>query len=112
MPLRLKNCGNSTYQFSGRPDIVVLDEDQKPLDVVVVPSVRYTAPPEQLAVKPGSGVMTVLSWRNTVTDSTVVATTGAFLSVAPVPGAPRQIVRLPDPMDLGNTGRLEASAWW
>jgi hypothetical protein len=39
--------------------------------------------------------MAVLSWRSTVTDSTVVATTGAFLSIAPAPGLPRQTVDLP-----------------
>ncbi len=111
MPLLLRNCGSSTYKLSGRPEIVVLDEDQKPLDVAVVPSIHYTAAPKPISVKPGSGAMVILSWRNTVTDATVVATTGAFLSVAPVPGAPRQILRLPSPMDLGNTGRLEASAW-
>jgi hypothetical protein len=111
MTLSLSNCGSSTYQLTGRPDIVVLDEDRKPLDVATVPSVHYTAAPRPLSVQPGSGAMAILSWRNTVTDPTVVATTGVFLSVAPVPGTPRQILRLPSPMDLGNTGRLEASAW-
>jgi hypothetical protein len=111
LTLSLHNCGAAGYQVRGRPDIVVLDEDQQPLEVAVVPSAHYTATPRPISAPPGSGAMAVLSWRNTVTDPTVKATVGAFLSVAPMAGAPRQLVRLPSPMDLGNTGRLEVSAW-
>ena len=111
MPLRVTNCADTPYPLRDRPDVVVLDQDRKPLDVAVVPSVHYSAEPRPRTLQPGVGAISVLSWRNTVTDSTVPATTGVFLSVAPVQGAPRQIVTLPSPLDLGNTGRLEASAW-
>jgi hypothetical protein len=112
MTLHMKNCGNKAYPLRGRPDIIVLDKDRNPVDVAAIPSVHYTSAPRQLTLKPGIGVIAVLSWRNTVTDSTVPASTGAFLSVAPVQGAPRQTVTLLSPLDLGNTGRLEASAWF
>jgi hypothetical protein len=111
MTLRLNNCGDKAYPLRGRPDIIVLDKDRNPLDVAVLPSAHYSAEPRQVTLKPGIGAIAVLSWRNTVTDSTVPATTGGFLSVAPVQGAPRQTVTLLSPLDLGNTGRLEASAW-
>jgi hypothetical protein len=112
MTLHLRNCGDIAYRLRGQPDIVVLDADRNPLEIALVPSAHYTADPRQITLEPGVSAMAVLSWRNTVTDSTVVATTGAFLSIAPVQGMPRQTVRLPSPLDLGNTGRLETSVWF
>jgi hypothetical protein len=112
MTLHLKNCGDIAYRLHGQPDIVVLDADRKPLEIALVPSAHYTAGPRQITLEPGVSAMALLSWRNTVTDPTVVATTGAFLSIAPAQGMPRQTVSLPSPLDLGNTGRLEASVWF
>ncbi|MCU7729225.1 DUF4232 domain-containing protein [Actinoplanes sp. KI2] len=109
MTLTLRRCGDTSYLLQGRPDIVVLDERLQPLKVTVGPSVHYTADPRRINVRPGEGAMAVLSWHNTVTEGTAV--TGVALSVAPVQGAPRQIVNLPVPMDLGTTGRLDTSAW-
>ena len=112
MPLRLTNCGGTAYPLHGRPDIVVLDKDRNRLDIALVPSVHYSAEPRPTTLQPGVSAIAMLSWRNTVTESRVPAASGAFLSVAPFPGAPRQIVTPPNPLDLGNTGRLEAGAWF
>lgn len=112
MTLLLRNCGDKPYQLQGRPDIVVLDADHNPLEIAVVPSTHYTVAPKLATIQPGSGTMAMLSWRNTVIVSEVETVTGASLSVAPVQGAPRQTVLLSNPLDLGNTGRLEASAWF
>ncbi|MFF5288374.1 DUF4232 domain-containing protein [Paractinoplanes globisporus] len=109
MTLKLTNCGSTAFELQGRPDIVVLDENRQPQKITVGASIHYTADPRRMTVKPGTGAMAVLSWHNTVTTGTTV--TGAFLSVAAVKGAPRQIVTLPAPMDLGTTGRLDTSAW-
>jgi hypothetical protein len=111
MTLHLKNCGTAPYQLRGRPDIVVLDKDRQPLDVAVVPSVHYTASPRPVTLQPGVSTTAVLSWRSTYTAAAEPPATGVYLSVAPVQGAPRQTVTPPSPLDLGNTGKLEAGAW-
>jgi hypothetical protein len=111
MPLRMTNCGDRPFEASGRPELVVLGKDREPLEVAVVPSAHYTQSAHPVTLEPGQSVTAIMSWRNTVTDSTVVAVSGVYLSVAPVPGAPAQIVRPPAPLDLGNTGRLEVSVW-
>jgi hypothetical protein len=111
MPLTVRNCGTEPYEVRGRPDIVVLDDDGRPLKVAVVASIHYTAAPGRLVLKPGTGARTVLSWRNTVTTNGGVDA-GASLAVAVSKGGPHQLVALPAPLDLGNTGRLEASAWF
>ncbi|XVU29899.1 DUF4232 domain-containing protein [Actinoplanes sp. CA-054009] len=112
MALSLRNCGTKPYEVKGRPDIVVLDEDGRPLKISIEPSVHYTAPPRSRVLKPGAGARTVLSWRNTVTDIDGAADTGTTLAVAVTKGGKRQLVPLIAPMDLGNTGRLQASAWF
>ena len=112
MALNIRNCGTEPYEVKGRPDIVVLDEEGRPLKVAVVASRRYAAAPRRLVLKPGQGAHVVLSWRNTVTSTSGGADTGASLVVAASAGGTRQLVALPAPLDLGNTGRLETSAWF
>ncbi|XVV08423.1 DUF4232 domain-containing protein [Actinoplanes sp. CA-131856] len=112
MMVNVRNCGKKPYEVKGRPDIVVLDEDGRPLKISVEPSVHYTAPPRSQVLKPGTSARTVLSWRNTVTDINGAADTGTALAMAVTKGGERQLVALPAPMDLGNTGRLQASAWF
>jgi hypothetical protein len=109
MTLYVANCGAEVCTIQGRPDIVVLDDKQNPLPVKVVPNVFFTASPRKMTLKPGTRAMATLSWHSTVTTGEVA--TGVFLSVAPVAGVQHQIVTLPAPLDLGTTGRLEASAW-
>ena len=112
MSLDIKNCGTTPYEVKGRPDIVVLDEHGAPLKVAVRASVHYTAAPQHLVLEPGEGAHSVLSWRNTVTDVSGWSETGTSLIVAASSGGMRQLVPLSHDMDLGSTGRLEASAWF
>jgi hypothetical protein len=109
MGLHVTNCGKTAYTLQGRPEITVLDDKRQPLAVAVGASIHYTADPRRVTLQPGQGATAVLSWRNTVTVGAVQ--NGAALEVAPVKGAPKQVVTLPAPMDLGTTGKLDASAW-
>jgi len=112
MPLTVRNCGTEPYEVRGRPEIVVLDEDRLPLKVAVVANRHYTPAPRRLVLKPGEAARSVLSWRNTVTNIAGWSDTGASLVVAVSAGDERQLVAVPAPLDLGNTGRLEASPWF
>ncbi len=58
---------------------------------------------------PGGTAKARVLWRNTVTDGDAVAAT--YLSVAPAPGAPEQLVTPDGGIDLGTTGRLAVNAW-
>lgn len=108
------NCGKSPRTVEGYPLTRVLDEDHNRLEVTVHQGSSVTTgiadpAPTRIALRPGERALTVLVWRNTVTDSTVVATTGAYLEMTPVKGAPPQLV--PMMVDLGNTGKLDVTAW-
>jgi hypothetical protein len=109
LPLTVRNCGTTDYTLQGRPEIVVLDDKQQPLEVKIGASIHYTASPRRITLKPGQGTTAVLSWHGTVTTGEVQ--NGAALEVAPVKGAPKQLVVLPVTMDLGTTGKLDTSAW-
>lgn len=110
MTVHLENCGARDYQVQGRPDIVVLGADRNPLPVVVAPNELVTASPRRIVLKPGTKASSTLSWHSTVEAGKAVST-GAFLAVAPVAGAEHQTIALPAPLDLGTTGRVEATAW-
>ena len=112
MTLTMKNCGSTGFTLDGRPDITVLDADRQPMPIAIVASTHHTAPPKRITLRPGVSATAVLAWRNTYDDTTNAPAVGSFLSVAPAAGAPRQIVDLPSPLDLGSTGRLQASAWF
>ena len=109
LSLTVKNCGTTDYTLQGRPEIVVLDDKRQPLEVKIGASIHYTASPRRITLKPGQGTTAVLSWHGTVTTGEVQ--NGAALEVAPVKGAPKQLVTLPVTMDLGTTGKLDTSAW-
>lgn len=114
MTVYVTNCEKQPQALSGYPVTHVLDADHNRLKVTVHQGVSVTTglddpPPTTLTLKPGQRAMTTMAWRNTVTDSTVVATTGAYLEVTPVKGRPPQAV--PVMIDLGNTGTLDVTAW-
>ena len=118
VPIRLGNCGTAPLTVTGYPALRVLDEDHKPVDakvnngadsVALVPNLQH--PPTTLTLAPGQQAEATVLWRNLVTDSTVVATTGTYFDVAAADGQPWQ-TRQPDgPIDLGNTGKLGVSPW-
>ncbi|WP_424186152.1 DUF4232 domain-containing protein [Actinokineospora sp. G85] len=114
----LTNCGTRDHTVHGYPAVRVLDADRQPLEVIVgngSPPVSspdsYDAPPQPVTLRPGERATARLLWRNTVTDSTVNATVGEYLEIAPAAGQPTQTVTPPGGIDLGNTGRLAVNAW-
>ncbi|WP_328915690.1 MULTISPECIES: DUF4232 domain-containing protein [unclassified Streptomyces] len=114
MSVHLTNCGTKSRTVSGYPALRVLDGDGGTLPVTVHRGISVTTgiddpAPTRLTLAPGQGALAVLAWRNTVTDSTVVATNGAAIEVVPAPGAAAQSV--PVLVDLGNTGTLDVTAW-
>ncbi|MEU1685965.1 DUF4232 domain-containing protein [Micromonospora sp. NPDC005707] len=116
MGLELVNCGDRPYVLRGYPVPSLRDTDRDPLAVQVIPGARpitsgFDQPPTRIVLRPGERASAALLWRNLVTDATVVASNGAYLDVAPLPGRPAHPVELDGPIDLGNTGRLGVSAW-
>lgn len=114
----LTNCGTSDYTAHGYPVVRVLDAHRRPLDVTVDDEAGPVSapgssddPPRSVTVHPGDRVTAQVLWHNTVTDSTVVATTGHYLQIAPAKGEPAQLVAPHGGIDLGNTGRLAVNPW-
>ncbi|GIH14133.1 DUF4232 domain-containing protein [Rugosimonospora africana] len=118
LTVSMTNCGDRPYQANGYPAVRVLGDDHKPLDVRVAPGTSditvdpaLTAAPRPVTLQPGGTATAVVMWRNLVTDSTVVATTGTYLEIAPTTGAPAQTVTPKGGIDLGNTGKLGVGPW-
>ncbi|TNH25935.1 DUF4232 domain-containing protein [Micromonospora orduensis] len=114
--LELVNCGDRPYRLNGYPVLWVLNEERKPIILRVVNGARditpgFDQPPQQLTLEKGERAVATVLWRNLVTDSTVRATDGAYLLVAPVAGQPSEDVDPDGPIDVGNTGRIGVSAW-
>ena len=114
--LELVNCGERPYQLNGYPVLHVFDEAREPIMLRVVNGAKeitsgFDQPPRQVTLAAGERATAVVLWRNLVTDSTVVATNGEFLTVAPAAGQPAEEVDPDGPIDLGNTGRIGVSAW-
>jgi uncharacterized protein DUF4232 len=123
LTVEMVNCGTTPYVVNGYPALRLFDEDHEPIDVAVgqgsasIASVPdFDHPPTEVVLQPGEKAWSGLLWRNLVTDSTVKASTAAYLEVAPAPGRPWQDVPLvwrgdATDIDLGNTGRLGVEAW-
>ncbi|MGC5289216.1 DUF4232 domain-containing protein [Micromonospora sp. DT231] len=114
--LELVNCGDRPYQLNGYPVLHVFDDKHEPVLLRVVNGGReitsgFDQPPRQITLAPDERATAVVLWRNLVTDSTVVATNGEYLTVAPAAGQPGEEVDPDGPIDLGNTGRIGVSAW-
>ncbi|MFF5178716.1 DUF4232 domain-containing protein [Micromonospora sp. NPDC000316] len=114
--LELVNCGEQPYRLNGYPSLQVVDEQRQPIALRVLNGAKditmgFDQPPREVTLQSGDRATAVVLWRNLVTDSTVVATEGAYLWVAPAAGQPTQEVDPDGPIDLGNTGRIGVSAW-
>ncbi|MEU4530915.1 DUF4232 domain-containing protein [Micromonospora ureilytica] len=114
--LELVNCSERPYQLNGYPVLHVFDEEREPVMLRVVNGAKeitsgFDQPPREVTLATGERATAVVLWRNLVTDSTVVATNGEFLTVAPAVGQPAEEVDPDGPIDLGNTGRIGVSAW-
>jgi predicted small secreted protein len=118
LSIELVNCGTVPFVLNGYPALSVLDENGDPLDIEIIHGTsaiaaidNYDTQPARIELRPGDRAVAGLAWRNLVTDSTVVATVGTQLAVAPAIGDPWQIVSAKGPVDLGNTGRIGITAW-
>lgn len=111
--ITLRNCGDRPYRLDGYPALRVLDEARQPFDVKIVRGTTQIKDdgPKRLTIRPGKSAVFGIVWRNLVTDPTTTAVAGTYLEVRPAPGRPVVIVEADGPIDLGNTGRLEATAW-
>ncbi|MFF5053463.1 DUF4232 domain-containing protein [Micromonospora sp. NPDC000663] len=114
--LELVNCGDRPYRLNGYPVLWVLNEEREPIILRVVNGAGditsgFDQPPQQLTLQKGERAVATVLWRNLVTDSTVRATAGAYLRVAPSAGQPSEDVDPDGPIDVGNTGRIGVSAW-
>ncbi|MEV3920885.1 DUF4232 domain-containing protein [Actinomadura coerulea] len=111
--IELLNCGHRPYRLDGYPALRVLDDRRQPFNVTTVRGTRQVedAGPKPLTIRPGRRAEFVIFWRNTVTEADTVAVAGKYLEVRPAPGRPVVIVPANGPIDLGNTGRLEETAW-
>jgi hypothetical protein len=107
MGIVLENCGTQPYPLDGfRAAVAVtVGNGSEP---VSAPD-AWDAPAHELTVPPGGTARARVLWRNSVTDGDAVA--GTYLSVAPAPGAPEQLVTPDGGIDLGTTGRLAVNAW-
>ncbi|MET7669432.1 DUF4232 domain-containing protein [Micromonospora luteifusca] len=114
--IELINCGDQPYELNGYPVLHVFDEQHEPIMLRVVNGAKeitlgFDQPPRKVTLAPDERATAVVLWRNLVTDSTVVATKGEYLTVAPSAGQPAEEVDPDGPVDLGNTGRIGVSAW-
>ncbi|PWK49048.1 DUF4232 domain-containing protein [Actinoplanes xinjiangensis] len=113
--LQLRNCGGKPYRIKGYPELSILDEDRKPLDVRVLRGIGevtalppWEVQPKQETLAPGESVRALLAWRNLTTDAETVAV-GEFVSVAAGAGQSRHLLALH--IDAGNTGKVAISPW-
>jgi hypothetical protein len=111
--VELHNCGTRPYRLNGYPELRVLDEKRQPFDVRPVAGTREIKDPgpKPVTVAPGASARIGIVWRNLVTESAIPAVNGSYLEVRPAPGRPVLVVPANGPLDLGNTGRLETTAW-
>jgi hypothetical protein len=112
------NCGAAPRTVHGHPAVRVLDEDRRPLDVLVRPGSSgissvpsFDAAPATVTLRPGERAMAAVLWRNLVTDPSVRATLGQFLEVSVAGGDPPQVIEADGGVDLGNTGKLGVAPW-
>ncbi|MFG2973541.1 DUF4232 domain-containing protein [Streptomyces sp. NPDC048331] len=116
---QLINCGTRPYVLEGYPRLTLRDDHDDQLEVSVehgsagittgIPNLD--AAPQPVTLAPGQAASFGIVWRNLVTDGTVVAATAWNVEVEPKPGAPRLSLRLSEPVDLGNTGKLGLGPW-
>ncbi|MEV4534126.1 DUF4232 domain-containing protein [Asanoa sp. NPDC049518] len=116
MGIVFENCGTRPYPLKGFPVVRALDGQRAALAVTVGNGSEpvsakdaWDAPAHALTVPPGGTARARVLWRNTVTEGDPVDAT--YLSVAPAPGAPDQLVAPDGGLDLGTTGRLAVNAW-
>lgn len=116
--VRLVNCGNTSRTVDGYPDVRVLDERGRTLDVAVHHGLAAVArsgvddsAPRPVTLRPGQAAEAAVMWRNTYDDAGRPPLRGTHLNVAPTAGAAWQQVTPDGGVDLGSTGKLAVGPW-
>jgi hypothetical protein len=111
--VQLTNCGTAPYEVNGYPGVRVLDVERQPLPIEVTNGEETDdRTPAPITLQPGDTAVARLLWRSNVTRSDVDAVNGTYVEVTPADGQAPQIVRPDGPIDLGNTGTVNVSAWY
>jgi len=122
MAVEVVNCGTEPVRLNGYPQIKLLDEQWRQLDVEVVQgsggiaSVEgFDDAPHPVVVQPGERANTAFLWRNTHT-SVDPPQVGSHVDIAAAPGGTWQTLIPVSPergilLDLGSTGRIGVRAW-
>ncbi|WP_335972074.1 DUF4232 domain-containing protein [Streptomyces sp. CA2R106] len=111
--LTLTDCGPKSRPVSGYPELRLLDDHGRTVPVAVhhgddiVDSVTDPGP-ATTTLHPGGKVVAVLAWRNTYTVSDEPPALAATVRVT-VAGVEQPI---PLTVDLGNTGKIDVTAWY
>ncbi|MCP3803031.1 DUF4232 domain-containing protein [Allokutzneria sp. A3M-2-11 16] len=111
MGLELANCGGKPFEVNGYPAIKFFDAEGNLLDLTVGHSATDDPGAKPLTIRPAERLVAHLSWRNTVTDIDRVPYTATALEIAPLEGMPGQKVDPKTKLDLGNTSRVDVTAW-
>ncbi|MGW4379499.1 DUF4232 domain-containing protein [Kitasatospora sp. NPDC004531] len=114
--LHLVNCGTSPVTVDGYPQVQVLDEEHRQVDLVqllkggaeIAMSTTADVPPQRIVLAPGQGASSTVVWRNT-NDASSAPVNAPYLRVRATPDAAPVMVT-PE-LDLGTTGRLGVGAW-
>ncbi|MFC9972088.1 DUF4232 domain-containing protein [Spirillospora sp. NPDC127200] len=113
MDLILRNCGDRPLKLNGYPILTLLDDLERPLPVTVRKGTRQIKDPgpRPITLEPNETARVGLFWRNTVTRTDVPASNARYVEVAPRTGMAPAVAWMTVPIDLGNTNRLEITAW-
>lgn len=123
MSVELFNCGTETVQLNGYPQVRLLDEHWRPLEVEILQGSGgisrvegFDDPPQPTVVRPGERARTEFMWRNTYT-SVDPPQVGSHVDMAATPGGTVQSLIPVAPerninIDLGSTGRMGVRAWF
>jgi hypothetical protein len=122
MSVEAVNCGTQPVELNGYPQVKLLDEHWRPLNVEIVDGSGGIArvdgfddAPQPIVVPPGESARSAFLWRNTHTSidppqvgshvDIAAAPGGAFQSLLPASSAKDTTI------DLGSTGRMGVRAW-
>jgi hypothetical protein len=122
MSVEVVNCGTQPVQLNGYPQVRLLDEQWRQLDVEIVEGSGGIASvggfddaPQPITVQPGERARSAFMWRNTHT-SVDPPQVGSHVDIAAAPGGTWQSLLPVSPekgifIDLGSTGRMGVRAW-
>ncbi|MFD8732825.1 DUF4232 domain-containing protein [Streptomyces sp. NPDC059611] len=109
--LTLTNCGSKPYRVEGYPSVQALGEDGERLPVKVNPAGSQFGRdqgPEELTLKPGGTVKSMLAWVSTQEGGELVMADALELAAAPDAGARVQPL---EGHDIRYMDELNITAW-